>query len=720
MLTAILVGVVVLLVAYLVAGDFSRTESESESSYGEPAAGHETGPARRPGSMSPSTEGRHSPGGGPAMQGRSRRALKDWPVRSRLLLLVVTSAVAAAVIALCAVRIADVVQGASIHSPVSSVRDRAILLATAAGVVAIVFLVLALWLTLAAARSVLNPVRKLRTGAREVAEVQLPGAMRRVSESNGESVPSAAEPITVDGSEIGEVAHAFNQMRGELLRLAANEASLRGRLNAMFVKLSRRSQSLVERQIRLIENLEQREQDRERLAELYKMGRIASRMHRNSQNLLVVAGQEIPGDWNQPIALVNIMRAAVAEIEDYERVSLNAQPDIAVRGPAVNDVVHLLAELIENATSFSGGGMPVDISGHLMPSGGVVVDITDRGVGMVAQELAYANWRLENPSTGDINVPRWMGLFVVATLAAKHGIKVRLQQAEFGGLTALTWLPDEVLTDQGGAASARLSRVGSAGSRPRSHEATVNPGLATSDQKVAANADQRVAATAEQKVAATAEQRVAATAEQRVIAPRPPEFAPPRDDVRDMPLDRRVIADAGRRPGPLVGRSPQWRSETPPAPSTTADNDAPLAQEKSLAEGGVVIPPAQDSPGTRRLPIFDAVESNWFRTDRGASGSSAATATAANRWSSPADDGWNAAETVDSPSAGAPTSAGLPRRMPNANLVPGAIPGANTETAVPVRSPAAARDRLAGFQRGISEARAAVGEPASPADEDQP
>ena len=146
--------------------------------------------------------------------------------------------------------------------------------------------------------------------------------------------------------------------------MAANEAALRGKLNAMFVNLSHRSQSLVERQIRLIESLEQGEQDTERLANLSKMDRIATRMHRNSQNLLVLAGHELASGWNQPMALVNVIRAAVSEIEEYERVSLHAQPDIAVRGPAVNDVVHLLAELTENATSFSAADMPVDISGR--------------------------------------------------------------------------------------------------------------------------------------------------------------------------------------------------------------------------------------------------------------------------------------------------------------------------------------------------------------------
>jgi signal transduction histidine kinase len=380
----------------------------------------------------------------------SRRELKDWPVRSRLLLLAITPAVGVTLMAFCVVRLAGVLHGPAIHPASGSVGGRAILLAIALGVAAIIVLVLALWLTVVAAGSVLKPVYELQAGTREAGEVWLPEALRRISQSHGESAPSEVAPVKAGSSdEIGDVARAFNQMSGEMVRLAANQAALRGRLDAMFVRLAHRSQSLVERQIRLIESLEQVEQDRECLTSLSKMNRIAGRLHRNSQNLLVVAGYELPSDWNQPIPLVNVIGAAVAEVEDYERVSVNEQPYVAVSGPAVNDVIHLLAELIENATSFSGGDMTVDISGHRLASGGIMVDVTDRGVGMSSNELAYANWQLDNPPTTEINVPQWMGLFVVAMLAARHGIRVRLQPAEFGGLTALTWLPDEVITDLG-------------------------------------------------------------------------------------------------------------------------------------------------------------------------------------------------------------------------------------------------------------------------------
>lgn len=709
MLPGILTAVLVLIVAFLVFGDFSRTERES-------LAWDDDG---RADDVSPWTAGDHRDGGaeafprepapipatGPAGHSRSRRQLRDWLVSSRLLLIVMVVAFAVAVAAFCVVRIADAVQSTSIHSPSSSVRDRTILIAIVAGVVAVIVVLLALWLTVVAVRSVVKPIRKLRAGAREMGEGWLPEAIRRITESNGEMVPSDTEPIDVDSAdEIGEVAHAFNQMRGEILRLAANEAALRGRLDAMFVKLSHRSQSLVERQIRLIENLEQGEQDRERLSTLYKMNRIASRMHRNSQNLLVVAGHEVSSDWNQPIPLVSVIRAAVSEIEDYERVSLNAQQDIAVSGPAVNDVVHLLAELIENATSFSTRDMPVDVSGHRLATGGVLVDITDRGVGMAPKELSYANWRLENPPTADINVPRWMGLFVVATLAARHGIKIRLQQAEFGGLTALTWLPDEVITNLGPAQPSRLGRLANAGSRPRSHE--------------------RAPAPAPDPAPAPAP----APAEHKVSAVRTPESAPARDDVHEVPPGRRLTPDTGRQPGPLTGRAPQWRGESSPAASTSAETETPAGPPaKSMAEPAVVIPPAEGAAERRRLPIFDSIESNWFRGSHQTSNpaglipstpSTPSAPAAGNRWSSPGDEGWNAAQTVDSPSAGPPTAAGLPRRLPNANLVPGAIPSAQ-EPVLPARSPAAARDRLASLQRGVSEARAAGSEAAHPGGEDE-
>src|ERR1019366_9216645 len=334
----------------------------------------------------------------------------------------------------------------AVTSRAASLRKDAITSAVVVGAAVLLVLALALLFTIIVGRSMIRPLQRLRSGALQVAGVGLPEAVRGMSETDDPATGIEVDPIDVDSiDEIGEVARAFDQVHMEALRLAANEAALRGNVNAMFVNLSRRSQSLVERQIRLIDDLEQGEQDAERLGNLFQMDRLATRMRRNSENLLVLAGHEVSRRWNQPVALVDVLRAAVSEIEQYERVSMKVQRCISGRGHADNDVDHLVGELVENATSFSSAETHVTVSGHLLNSGGVLLDISDQGVGMGAEEMAHANWRLDNPPVVDVAVSRRMGLFVVARLAARHGIRVRLRPATTGGLTALVWLPDEVV-----------------------------------------------------------------------------------------------------------------------------------------------------------------------------------------------------------------------------------------------------------------------------------
>jgi hypothetical protein len=296
-----------------------------------------------------------------------------------------------------------------------------------------------------------------------------------------QGVPFGADPAGVNSLDRSdEAARAFDQMHREMSQSAASETALRGKFNAMYVNLSRRTQVLVERQLRLIESLEHGEQDQHRLTSLSKLNRIAMRLHRNSQNLLVLVGQEPSTHWNQPVTMAHLVEAALSEIEGHERVGVDVQPDIAVRGPAVHDAVNVLVELIDNATAFSAAEMPVHITGRILSSGGALIDITDRGMGMAAREIAYANQQLDNPPAPDIEVPKWMGLLVVARLAARHGIRVRLQPAEFGGLTAQVWFPDEILTHHSAAGpgypaeqrGARVSPAAFAAARMSPPEAT--------------------------------------------------------------------------------------------------------------------------------------------------------------------------------------------------------------------------------------------------------
>jgi len=749
---------------------------------------------------------------------------------------------------------------ATITSRAASLRKDAITSAVAVGAAVVLVLVLALLFTTIIGRSMVQPLRRLRAGALEVAGMRLPEAVRRMNESEGESVALSVEPIDVDSTdEIGEVARAFDQVHREALRLAANEAALRGNVNAMFVNLSRRSQSLVERQIRLIDELEQGEQNSERLSSLFQMDHLATLMRRNSENLLVLAGHDVSRRWNKPVALVDVLRAAVSEIEQYERVTLNVQPGIAVRGQAVSDVVHLTAELVENATSFSPADTPVSIVGHLLSSGGVLLEIADQGVGMGAEEMAHANWRLDNPPVVDVAVSRRMGLFVVARLAARHSIRVRLRPAASGGLTALIWLPDEVVTHETPGNSMVPDRfdsaVGSGGAGGTGGGMWGQPERSATEQEVnAARAPRFAPLLADAGDSNLGPRRVpgagprpgtgrwAATATGPLPAfrtsPQPAPQSASRREPEPFIAAPQPVAEAeafGTAPQPAVGAGPEpvrdrgpelagRRGSEPsaefesyhgeargassgqqptasaerfgtdgaaesgwgrpagstgfPAPAQQPSSGTPLAPVNGLggspggspdsagryawtsgsAAGGVVVPPAASLGEGNRLPIFEAVESDWFRRGRhavsrpgreeerpgsstvsgaadsidadsssaqsssaqssSAQSSSAQSSSADNGspdssadssgWTSAADEGWRAAEAASAPTSGGVTSAGLPKRVPKANLVPGTAAEAPAAAPALTRSASATRDRFASFQRGIREARAAA------------
>ena len=319
-----------------------------------------------------------------------------------------------------------------------AIRDGTLLFIVLAIVLATVILV---------ARSLVRPLRRLQSGALEVAGTRLPGLVDRLRDPEAAAGGIEVEPIDIDSTdEIGQVARAFDEVHREAVRLAADEAVLRGNINAMFVNLSRRSQSLIERQLKLIEELEQSERDEEQLANLFRLDHLATRMRRNNENLLVLGGQEQVRRWNQPVPLIDVVRASLSEVEQYERVALRVQGDMTVAGPAVNDLVHLLAELVENATVFSADHTKVTVSGQMLSGGGAMLQITDNGVGMSAEELEQANWRLANPPVIDFSAARRMGLFVVGRLAVRHGIRVELRAAQGGGLTAFVVLPDAVIS----------------------------------------------------------------------------------------------------------------------------------------------------------------------------------------------------------------------------------------------------------------------------------
>ena len=318
------------------------------------------------------------------------------------------------------------------------------------GIITAIVLLIVLVAALLVARSLVLPLRRLRAGALDVATVQLPERVRQLSESPDPASSLEVSPIDVlTEDEIGQVARAFDQVHQEAVRLAGEEALLRTSFNAMFVNLSRRSQSLIERLARMIDSLEQNEDDPERLSNLFSMDHLVTRMRRNSENLLLLAGHEGARKWSESVTLADVARAATSEIEQYNRVVLNIQPGVSVIGQAVSDVVHLLAELVENATLYSPKDTQVSVAAQELTSGGVLIEVTDKGIGVSEARLAEMNWRLDNPPTMDVSVSRHMGLFAVARLAERHRVRVRLRPAAPQGLTALVWLPDSVIERTG-------------------------------------------------------------------------------------------------------------------------------------------------------------------------------------------------------------------------------------------------------------------------------
>ena len=325
-------------------------------------------------------------------------------------------------------------------------------------VITVAVLLIVLLLALLVARSLVLPLRRLRAGALDIASVQLPERVRLLSESPETAASMEVAPINVPSQdEIGQVARAFDQVHSEAVRLAGEQTLLRSSFNAMFVNLSRRSQTLIERLARMIDTLEQNEDDPDRLGSLFSMDHLVTRMRRNSENLLLLAGHENPRKRSEAVPLADVARAATSEIEQYNRVTLNIPPGVSVIGQAVSDVVHLLAELVENATIFSPKDTQVIVSMQELTSGGVLIEVVDKGIGVSDARLTDMNQRLDNPPTIDVSVSRHMGLFAVARLAERHRVRVRLRPAPPQGLSALVWLPDSVIERSGGIGPGTIS-----------------------------------------------------------------------------------------------------------------------------------------------------------------------------------------------------------------------------------------------------------------------
>jgi signal transduction histidine kinase len=284
----------------------------------------------------------------------------------------------------------------------------------------------------------------LRNGALEIARRKLPEAMRRLRAGEEIDIRAEAPPGPSAEDETGQVAEALGTVHRAALRAAVERAELASGISGVFVNLARRSQTLVHRQLSLLDSMERRSDDPNELSDLFRLDHLTTRMRRHAESLIILSGAAPGRAWRRPVSLTNVVRAAVSEVEDYARVEVRQLPEAAVVGAAVADLTHLLAEIIENAAQFSPPHTRVRVTGEPVGNG-YAVEVEDRGLGMGKETLAEANRRIEQSEALDLFDSDRLGLFVVSRLAARHGIKVHLRTSPYGGTTAVVLVPTALL-----------------------------------------------------------------------------------------------------------------------------------------------------------------------------------------------------------------------------------------------------------------------------------
>jgi hypothetical protein len=318
--------------------------------------------------------------------------------------------------------------------------------AVIAGVLGLIALLFSLIMSVRIGRSLIRDLRRLRLEAHEASGVRLPSVMRRLSAGEQVDVETEVPRLEYDKNEIGEVGQALNTLQRAAVEAAVKQSELREGVSEVFVNLARRSQVLLHKQLTLLDTMERRTEDTDELADLFRLDHLTTRMRRHAEGLVILSGAAPSRQWRKPVQLMDIVRAAVAEVEDYERIEVRRLPRVAVTGPAVADLTHLVAELMENATVFSPPHTAVQVLGERVANG-FTLEIHDRGLGMAAEALLDANLRLAETPEFELSDTDRLGLFVVSRLAQRQNVRVSLQPSPYGGTTAVVFIPDLLLTD---------------------------------------------------------------------------------------------------------------------------------------------------------------------------------------------------------------------------------------------------------------------------------
>ncbi|MDG4804693.1 sensor histidine kinase [Micromonospora sp. WMMD980] len=664
----------------------------------------------------------------------------------------------------------------------------------------LVLLTLAVAVTLAVvlARSLNDSLRRLREGALSVANHDLPDAVSRLQNVNAigdggvdEIVQQVRDPIKLSNrDEVGQVAVAFNVVHREAVRVAAEQAALRTSVSAMFLNLARRSQSLVDRMIGELDAIERGEEDPKRLAQLFELDHLATRMRRNDENLLVLAGADSAVPRRDDALLVDVLRAAQSEVELYNRIEFGTvDTDISVAAHAVNDVVRLVAELLDNATRFSPPTTVVVADGRRIRDY-VLIQVEDRGLGLTDDQLDSLNRRLAAPPTVDVAAFRLMGLAVVSRLASRYGIRVELRRNVEGGTVAQVTLPNSTVVlpaNRGQAPLTRprqplavepspLSQVGAAdalagagrggtatladqwrntttppparwqapaevrdttpavqlGGLPAAAPVTAAPvSAAPAPAPTAAPASgagwsaggptvaypaldplpKRTPGGEAAPAAAPAYQPLAA-APAVESTPAAPVVARP-DRPAEAPIFREMEAVWFRSHGEdetTIFTRPRF-DEPPPAPAQPAATARPPLPTRTpgAQASGLTTPPAYRPPAVPTTPPATPPPAATPANPVAPASAPEPAATPAidpEAWRTAADDGWSRASQAAEPTTGGTTRSGLPKRVPQAQLVPGGIePKSGRDRSR--RTPDEVRGLLSAYHRGVQRGRTA-------------
>ncbi|MEU1278315.1 nitrate- and nitrite sensing domain-containing protein [Streptomyces sp. NPDC005805] len=315
-----------------------------------------------------------------------------------------------------------------------------------AGVLGFLALLVSVVVSVRIGRELVRALTRLRKEAHEVAGVRLPSVMRRLAAGEPVDVETEAPRLEYGRDEIGQAAQALNTLQRAAVEAAVRQADMRRGVSEVFVNLARRNQVLLHRQLTLLDAMERRTEDTEELADLFRLDHLTTRMRRHAEGLVILSGAAPSRQWRKPIQLMDVVRAAVAEVEDYERIEVRRLPRIGVGGPAVADLTHLIAELLENATVFSPPHTGVQVLGERVANG-FTLEIHDRGLGMTPDALLDANLRLAETPEFELSDTDRLGLFVVSRLAQRQNVRVSLQQSPYGGTTAVVFIPAALLTE---------------------------------------------------------------------------------------------------------------------------------------------------------------------------------------------------------------------------------------------------------------------------------